>query len=86
MADLDFKIEQGSITTNTNSEASVVLGCFYTSMPSVCLTPLSDGTPGNDQNANVYVKSLTGVSGVWTLVVGSSSPYINVAYRIIGVM
>jgi hypothetical protein len=55
-------------------------------MPSVCLTPLSDGTPGNDQNANVYVKSLTGVSGVWTLVVGSSSPYIKVAYRIIGVM
>lgn len=86
MADLDFKIEQGTVTTDSNSEAYVVIGCFYPNMPSVCLTPLGDGTLGNDQNANVYVKSLTGTAGSWTLVVGSSSPYIKIAYRIVGVI
>ncbi len=86
MANLDFKIEQGSVTTDSNSEATVVFSCYYPNMPSVCLTPLGDGTPGNDQNANVYVKNLTGASGVWTLVVGSSSPYIKVSYRVIGVI
>ena len=86
MADLNFKIEQGSTTTDSTGEATVVFSCPYPTMPSVCLTPLSDGTPGNDQNSNVYIKSLTGLSQVWTLIIGSSSPNISVAYRVIGVI
>ena len=74
-----FKLETGSTFIDSSGEVTVILSSNFATMPSVMVTPVDTGG-----NVDVYVYSVSLVSGQWNVVIRASAGGVSVDYQAIG--